>query len=178
MSKNPDDEGMPPWWPAAEEAMTTGVQRMTDLVEPVLRSEDDLAKSLITLSAGALVVSVSILQLRPQFGDDSRELLWIAWLALCLSLILLLARYRWLGLARSRVLGANGQLFDALEEYRSLPAAEQTPDRLESLAMAAWDKTGDSHSRAVNWSMRLAFAAFCSFVAGVVSMLLYVTLAL
>jgi len=128
-------------------------------------------KTLITLSSGALIFSISVIQF---FGNSAANLYWLwslptSWILFCISILVGIIRLSWTSVARSSRVNVEVQRGDIRSKLWELNANDPDfPNKFDGILENALEKAHEKSNKAIKLVDRLSYAMFTTFALGII----------
>jgi len=147
--------------------------RLSAAEAPVWEGQNEMARTLITLSAGALVLTVSLVQLLADQFTDPRwvALLLVSWLLFGVSVITGVLRHGWASEVRSYRLQFEISRGDLRTRIRKLPDTEDWGNQVNILIDSELERISLKTEKATKVHDILIKSSGWTFILGLVSLL-------
>jgi len=154
------------------------LDRWEGSLDPVWRAQGQMMRTLVTLAAGAFVVTLSLVQLLAQ-ATPPRVIAWrwllpAAWALFCVTIVTGTLTHGWEAAARAMRLRFEGNRNKMRQAVRAIPiGVSDYADRFDKALEAVLGKAAEEPNRAFRVYVKLSGAASYSFAAGTLVLLVF-----
>ncbi len=162
----------------ADAHLDRSLERWEGSLEPVWRAQGQMMRTLVTLAAGAFVVTLSLVELLAR-ATPPRVIAWrwllpAAWVLFCVTIVTGTVTHGWEAVARSMRLQFEASRSKMRQAVRAIPiGAPDYADRFDKAIESVLGKAAEKPARALGVYVKLSGASSYSFAAGTLALLVF-----